>query len=193
MIIVGLFCAVAYILSIQASTYNFENQLKARARENNKIAFNSVNRIVDNIIVEDLNYTKYSIKDILTSHPKILLNISHCQCDECIDHSLYFLSKYGSVVGKNNTMIIGNFNGQDNFLKFVQFRKINTQIFNLDISSFKLPIDSLHLPYYIVLDSSLISQEIFVPSKYEPQKTSVFFDSIFTKYFRKGTSQYRIN
>lgn len=152
-----------------------DDQLK-RIEGVEKIEYNTVkNKSIENITVKDSENKEYLLNDLLNEVPKLIVKFSSLECSYCIEHIIKYVSKYEDEIGANNIIFLGYFINEKDFLMFNRLNNLSYKVFNIPNESIGLPVDHLKEPYVIVMDSSLIPKEVFVPIKSLPERTNQYF------------------
>lgn len=185
----NIFALLFSILFIGGFIYVFQKLKNTPEVQENKIneydnlADGSINREIPNFSIYNLEEKKYQLKDLLNCKYKVILNISNCRCLPCIEYIFSYIDKYKSKIGSNNIMVLVDFPTNKEFLFFVSDYDIKLQVFNTYGQSLGLPVDSLHIPYFLVVDSTLQSIDVFVPNENLPIRTDHFLIKITDSYF----------
>lgn len=142
-----------------------------------KLARASINCKIPNVQMYNLEGKKYQLIDLMNSKGKVILNISNCRCNQCIDYILTSLNTFTKKIGSDNILILVDSATDNEFFFFVENYNINLQVFNIKGNPLSLPVDTLHLPYFLLVDSTLRSIDVFVPNESSPQRTDHFLNN----------------
>ncbi len=125
----------------------------------------------DSLLLSELNIIR----------PKLVLRYSELNCNVCVDSQFETLNRVTKQIGEENILIFGSYSKLDDLNRFKRINNIHLEIYNL--KNIGLSIDDENIPYYFVLDSSLVVKDLFIPKDEYPDLTKSFFELISKKYF----------
>ena len=128
------------------------NKLTIAAKESTGI------KIDTNIILKTSDNNKIKLAKVLDQPPKLIFAFEDKSCEECINTELEILSKFTSVIGKENIIYISSFENSKNHLKFE--KKKGIKVYNIADNHFGLPIESLDYPFLFLVDTNYTSQAV---------------------------------
>jgi hypothetical protein len=180
----AIFALLIFIIFAAGLIFVFKRlQNKPEIQEKERLALISMNYAIPNLLICDMEKKPYQLSNLLNCNAKVILNVSNCKCYDCIDHVLFYLKKHAKMIGRDNIIVLCDFSTNNEFLYFMRDYDIDLNIFSTYGNSVGIPVESLHLPYFLVLDSTLRSIDVFVPSKNSPKRTDLFLERTIQTFF----------
>lgn len=136
-----------------------------------------------NIVFQDGNNNKISIKQIVRERPMLVFKYSALSCNVCISEQISLLKKASKEVGSENILILTDYISPQDLSRFLRMNQIDFKVFNQ--SDIELTTIDKRLPYYFILDESLSSKHLFIPIKGDTSLTQKYFNTINEKYFKR--------
>ncbi len=152
-----------------------ENHLKTIEKEEDLEYNIALSKRIENITVLDSENNTYLLKELLNESPKMIVKFSSLECSYCIEHIIKYTKKYEEKIGVDNILFLGYFTGKKDFLIFNRLYQLDYNVFSIPNNGLDLPLDYLNEPYIVIVDSTLIPKETFVPMKSKPERTEKYF------------------
>lgn len=151
---------------------------KEKIDELNEITSKSENKIVKNLRFLDTNNDSFLLSELVGNKTKVIFRFSDSHCSYCIEHAMEYFEKKEKEIGAYDLIMAGNFANRHSHSIYTRLNPaIRQKIYNCT-ESFELPVDSLSLPYIIIINESLETENIFVPLKEVPKRTGEFFKKL---------------
>lgn len=143
------------------------------------------NTPINNAFVYDINNDSCLLKEVFVN-PKIVLHYSELSCMDCVDQEIKNLKNLNEKIGSENIVILASyFNKRDLFIFKRVNGLVNNLVLNIQDKTTGLVTDSLDIPVIMVLDSSLIVRESFIPDSDFTERSKKYYNTIINRYFHK--------
>ncbi|MDC1105993.1 hypothetical protein OAT16_04755 [Prolixibacteraceae bacterium] len=171
-----IICCFIYIYIQKSRLYlGYKNDRCQGCVIKDSIADASTNELMPNIIIEDVNGDTLCLKKLIDNDKLVILKLTIPQCSYCIDHALYYFNLYSD----DNYVILFHFNNKREVIAYKEVEKLRSNYY-FTYEDLPLSADRFGYPYVIITDSSLITQDIFIPDKSLYQRTDNYFRKIST-------------
>jgi hypothetical protein len=119
---------------------------------------------------------------------KVYFRLFKNGCHDCIDSILTNLNLYSKLVGKNNIVILGDWNSSLDLKRFLKAKQINNiPIEIIPAGEIHLPVEKAHKHYFFVLKKDENSfRDFFIPNEYMPERTKDYLKILRFKYFTRN-------
>lgn len=110
---------------------------------------------------------KYSVPfiDLIKKGEKLFYSFSSMDCSRCIDFELSLISLYQEEIGIENFSIIFEGMNSRTVRAYKREYNIRCECLILKQDELGLPIDSLGLPFYFIVNNKSDIVDVFIPSK----------------------------
>jgi hypothetical protein len=139
-------------------------------------SISSQDKKCENIQLTKSNGEKVLLSDIIKGSKKLIFYFKKINCQVCIEDELEALKEYANRNGKENIILLTEFERLKHQLIFEKKYKLNT--YNLSGGSLSLQIEKLNAPFYVTIDENLIANNIFQPTKIIPESTSIYLENL---------------
>ncbi len=144
-----------------------------------KTSYQSNEKTLRDIEVEDSKQQKYLLSKIIGKEPKLTLVITELNCEPCINPAIEHIRKFIDNVGKEQVIVLVSYNNFRNYYLFHRTAKLSCKVYNIKQGALNLPADKVNLPYILKIDTGLKTSQVFIPVK--------GFDAPTTDYFKVMT------
>ena len=139
-------------------------------------------KISEKLILTDEKGTEYKIKEKLNTK-KIVFRYSELQCNVCVEKQIESLKKYKDKIGIDNILILADYSNYRNLILFKRMNSLDIPVYNLS-KKLSLELEKKDLPYFFILDNSLIAKDYFIPIKEIKNYTDNYLNIMYTKHFK---------
>lgn len=170
-------------ISVKDNYLSNLEELKSKLVTFESLSYKLNNTLINNTFVYDISNDICFLKELLDS-PKIILHYSELTCMDCVDQEVKNLKSLNEQIGNENIVILASYyNKRDLFV----FKRVNglvdNLVFNIKENATGMVTDSLNIPVIMVLDSSLVVRESFIPDIDFPERSKKYYNTIINKYF----------
>lgn len=107
----------------------------------------------------------------------IVFCYSGSQCGACVDQQMRLAKDFFRGARSSQCFVVSDFPIQRDMQVFKDLHKIDAHILKR-LSAWMLPADSLNEPYYLVLDSTVCIERVFIPRKEHSEVSEAFFGAM---------------
>jgi len=140
-------------------------------------------KISEGLNLADEKGKKYKIKEKLSTK-KLIFRYSELQCNLCVEKQIIYLKKYKDKIGIDNILILADYSNLRNLIIFKRVNSLDIPVYNLS-KKMSLELEKKDLPYFFVVDNSLIAKDYFIPIKEIKNYTDNYLNTMYIKHFRK--------
>ena len=136
------------------------------------------------ILLEPATGNNIKLSDLI-SGPKLILRYSELNCDVCVNQEVKNLKNLEKEIGRENIIIIASYNDPKHLNLFRRINQVEAEIYNIGEGKLNIPLETANAPFLFVLDPSLITKTVFMPSKEIPEMSETYYKLIISKFFKK--------
>ena len=171
--------------SLTAEKQSVKDDRLIEVLENNfKIGVYNDNSILDTTrVIHDLNKNEVGLSEILTDKPCLIIRFAETNCEECVRFLLIKVMRlYNSDLFNKRILLFASYPNRQALKILVDRLNIKYPVYLVD----KLPIscERINFLYCFMLDSTMRTNHVFVPDKYEPRIVNTYFELIENRYFK---------
>lgn len=127
-----------------------------------------------------LNNSVMNLRELSITKPILVLRFSIFNCSTCVDFTLEKLQEHFHDFALNKRIIIV-YDDENMRVSESMFGKMPYVTTNRYILG--LPIEKSNIPFMFIVDSTLITKQLFIPEKGMPSLTDEYLSIIKTRYF----------
>jgi hypothetical protein len=125
----------------------------------------------------------FKLSDVLKGGAKFIMRFDKQNCSSCISYLMSWLKKNENAIGKENIVLLASYNELNMLNIFKDAYKIDYTIYN--ISNLELPVERANIPFFLIIDKSYYTRNIYIPKEEFPAAlTEQYLSIVKGKYFR---------
>ena len=164
------------------SVVGLMNQIKKKSAEDRELMLKSALtqvklssfQLKDRLPVMDSSGSIIELAKIVDQ--KVLVyRISESYCSECNKAQLPYIGTISNRLGPNRVFILGSFLNKESLAMYVRSNQIKVPAYNISAATLStLPMETLHLPYFFVLDKGGLISSVFIARKEIPSLSEAY-------------------
>lgn len=169
--------------SIQSSI-SFEKNKNKKIQEETLMNYNAIylpraTKIQQNIVLFDEKYDSITLDKF--SFPLLVFRYSELDCNACVSEQLNTLTEFEKKNKKVHIILLASYNSLKSLIRFKRMNQLAFEVYNLKKGY--LPFDSLNVPYYFVLDSTMQLKLPFISGKEGLDYSENYLNNISNSFF----------
>lgn len=136
-----------------------------------------------NIPLKDVFGNQLILGDVI-SPPTLIFYIPELACNSCYEEHYSNLYKTIEKIGKDNILILANYENERDLYSFVRSQGIEVEVYNLNMQNLGIKAEITNDPFFFLIDEDGIIRHVFILDKKSPNANISYLNNIINRYFK---------